>query len=69
MNTQIDKRIRELRLENNLNQTELALLCSVKQSCVSKWERGETYPDPETIILLTEIFKVSADYLLGIIDF
>ena len=69
MKTKIDKRIKELRLENNLNQTELALLCNVKQSCVSKWERGETFPDAETIILLTEIFKVSADYLLGIIDF
>lgn len=69
MKTKIDKRIKELRLDVRLTQTDLAKLCSVKQSCVSKWERGETFPDAETIVLLTEIFKVSSDYLLGIVDF
>ncbi len=62
-------RIKELRLENKMNQSELAEKCSVKQSCVSKWERGETLPDAEMIIAITEIFKVSADYLLGIDEY
>ncbi len=69
MKTKIDKVIKELRLDAKLTQTDLAKRCSVKQSCVSKWERGETFPDAETIVLLTEIFKVSSDYLLGIVDF
>ena len=64
----IKERIRELRIENKLNQSELAKKCNVKQSCVSKWERGETLPDAEMIITLAEIFNVSADYLLGIND-
>jgi putative transcriptional regulator len=69
MKTKIAERIKELRIENGLNQTVLAARCNVKQSCVSKWERGETLPDAEMIILLTEIFGVSADFLLGIKDF
>lgn len=65
----IAQRIKELRKENKMSQIELAEKCMVKQSCVSKWERGETLPDAAMIILLTEIFSVSADYLLGIKDY
>ncbi len=62
-------RVKELRIENKLNQSQLAEKCKVKQSCVSKWERGETLPDAQTIILLSEIFNESSDYILGIKDF
>jgi transcriptional regulator with XRE-family HTH domain len=65
----IAQRIKELRKENKMSQIELAEKCMVKQSCISKWERGETLPDATMIILLTEIFSVSADYLLGIKDY
>lgn len=65
----IAQRIKELRKDNKMSQVELAEKCMVKQSCVSKWERGETIPDVELIILLTKIFSISADYLLGIKDY
>ncbi len=65
----IDKRIKDLRKELNINQVELANLCGVQQSCVSKWERGETLPDAEMIIKLCEVLKSSADYLLGIKEY
>lgn len=65
----IDVRIKELRKEQKLNQKELAEMCQVKQSCVSKWERGATLPDAEMIMRLSKILKVSADYLLGLQDF
>lgn len=65
----ISKRIKELGKENKLSQGELAEKCLVKQSCVSKWERGAALPDAEMIVKLTQIFNVSADYLLGINDF
>ncbi len=63
------ERIKELRIENKLNQSQLAEKCKVKQSCVSKWERGETLPDAETIMLISEVFGESSDYLLGIKDY
>ena len=68
MKSIISARIKELRKEKGINQTELSALAGVKQSCVSKWERGETLPDAEMIALLCQIFNVSADYLLGLSD-
>ena len=65
----ISQRIKELRKENNISQLELAEKCSVKQSCVSKWERGATLPDIIMLAKLAEIFSVSTDYLLGIVDY
>lgn len=69
MNNVIKNRIQELRKENGLTQKELAALCKVKQSCVSKWERGATLPDIEMVIILTKILNTTSDYLLGIKDF
>ena len=69
MKNKLAQRIKELRIENNYNQGELAKLCNVKQSCVSKWERGETLPDVEIIITLAQLFNVSTDYLIGVKDY
>ena len=69
MNNLFYKRIQELRKENGLTQKELAELCKVKQSCISKWERGKTLPDTEMIINLAKILNTTSDYLLGIKDF
>ncbi len=65
----IDKRIKDLRKDLKISQTELAVLCGVQQSCVSKWERGETFPDAEMIIKLCEVLNASADYLLGLKEY
>ncbi len=69
MKTKISEKIKDLRIEYKMTQNELATLCNVKQSCVSKWERGATLPDAEMIVKLTEIFNVSADYILCIRDY
>ena len=65
----VAKRIRELRKEHKMSQIELAEKCMVKQSCISKWERGATLPELECIVLLAKIFSVSTDYLLGVTDY
>lgn len=59
------ERLKEIRSENNISQYELAELCNVQQSCVSKWERGVTLPDAEMIVVICQALHVSADYLLG----
>ena len=63
------QRLKELRAENNISQSELAEMCNVQQSCVSKWERGATLPDAEMIVVLAQALHVSADYLLGIKEY
>ena len=65
----VSKRIKELRKERNMSQLELAEKCMVKQSCISKWERGATLPDVECIVLLAKVFSVTTDYLLGVTDY
>lgn len=63
------KRIREVRKESKLNQVEFAQRCDVKQSCVSKWERGATLPDAEMLATICRVLDVSADYLIGLKDY
>lgn len=55
----------ELRKKNNLTQTELAEKVFVTRQAVSKWEIGESIPNAETLKLLSKLFNVSINTLLG----
>lgn len=57
--------IREYRTKNGLSQEELAEKLYVTRQAVSRWENGNTIPDTQTLILLSEIFDVSVNTLLG----
>ena len=57
--------IRELRAKNGLSQDELAEKVFVTRQAVSRWENGETVPNTETLKLLSKIFNVSINTLLG----
>ena len=65
---EIGQIIRELRKENNLSQTALAEKLNTTQDTISLWELGKSKPDIDSLIRLTQIFGVSADYLLGLED-
>ena len=58
-------RIRALRLENGMKQSDLAALLNTKPQTVSRYEKGDRGLDVETILRLCEIFGCTADYLLG----
>ncbi len=60
----IGKFIYELRKEKNLSQYQLADLIPISRQGVSKWERGKTTPDPQTLLRLSELFNVSINELL-----
>lgn len=55
----------ELRTKNGLSQDELAKKVFVTRQAVSRWETGETVPNTDTLKLLSELFDVSIDTLLG----
>lgn len=55
----------ELRKQNNLTQDELAEKTFVTRQAVSKWESGEAIPNTETLKLLSKLFNVSINTLLG----
>ena len=57
--------IYELRTERGMSQDELAEKLFVTRQAVSRWENGETVPNTETLKLLSRLFDVSINTLLG----
>ena len=55
----------ELRTKKGLSQEELAEKVFVTRQAVSRWENGETTPNTETLKLLSKLFDVSINTLLG----
>ena len=65
MKLSIGEKIRRLRREKNLTQEEVAAHLSVSFQSVSKWERGEGYPDITLLPALARYFSVTVDELMG----
>ena len=57
--------IYELRTKNGLSQEELAEKLFVTRQAVSRWETGETLPNIDALKLLSKLFDVSINTLLG----
>ena len=57
--------LRSLRDQHGLTQEELAERLFVTRQAVSRWENGETVPNTETLKLLSKLFRVSINTLLG----
>lgn len=55
----------ELRTKKGLSQEEFAEKVFVTRQAVSRWENGETIPNTETLKLLSKLFDVSINTLLG----
>ena len=58
-------KIKHLRQQNNLSQSELAKIIGVSQKSISDYEIGKTQPDYETLIKLADYFHTTIDNLLG----
>ena len=57
--------ILELRTKSRLSQEELAEKVNVTRQAVSRWETGETIPNIDTLKLLSKLFDISINTLLG----
>lgn len=62
------QRIRELRIQKNMSQMDLAKATGISQSAIAKWELGKTEPTASAIVLLAKFFDETTDYLLGLTD-
>lgn len=58
-------RIKQLRTEKGMRQTELAKILKIGQATMSNWETGRSEPDYDALIEMSEIFGTSIDYILG----
>ena len=62
------ERLKDLRIEKNLTQKQLANLTDISKSMISSYEIGESEPTMTKLIALSKFFKVTIDYLCGLED-
>lgn len=65
MEITIGANIKRLRIAKNITQEQLSVAMGVSCAAVSKWERGESYPDITLLQPLAYYFEVSLDKLMG----
>lgn len=68
MNLSFGERVRNLREDKDLTQSELGEQVNMTQRKISYIERGKYEPSIDDIVSLCKFFNVSSDYLLGIND-
>ena len=64
----IGQRIKEIRTDHKMSQTELAAKIKVSQQTITKWETGKAEPSSSALESIAKYFNVSTDYLLGLTD-
>lgn len=62
------KRIKDLRIDHDLNKKELAEKLDISERTLSRYETGECKPTIDVLIKLSLLFDVSIDYIAGIKD-
>ena len=64
------ERLKELREEKGLTQTQLAieLKAKITKSAISLWELNKRIPNLEAASILAQFFGVSLDYIAGLVD-
>lgn len=62
------ERLRCVREDNDLTQTDIANLLKTTRQQVSKWETGVQMMGVDKYITLAKDYNISVDYLLGLID-
>ena len=59
------QRLRDLREDMDMNQTQIAELLHTSQTVYSRYERGYQTIPVEHLIILADFYEVSVDYILG----
>ena len=60
----LSEKLYTLRKKSGLSQEQLAERLSVSRQAISKWESGQSVPESDKLIVISNYFKVSLDYLL-----
>lgn len=61
---QLNEKLTMLRKQNNLTQEQFAEEMSVSRQTISKWERGDSVPDINSLIQIADFYEISLDQLV-----
>lgn len=61
-------RLRSLRIESGMTQSQIAEMLSVSTVTIARYESGQREPSNRTLVMLADFFNVTTDYLLGRTD-
>ncbi|MDD6157513.1 MAG: helix-turn-helix domain-containing protein [Lachnospiraceae bacterium] len=61
---EFSNRLYQLRKQKGMSQEELASRLNVSRQTVSKWEVGDSTPDMEKLVAISDLFEVSLDQLV-----
>jgi transcriptional regulator with XRE-family HTH domain len=61
--------LRTLRKERGWSQQDLALKIHYSQQCISQWENMQIEPTLSSLWILSDVFEISVDELIGKVDF
>lgn len=64
----VSERIRELRIDNDLSQTQVATLLNTSQTVYSRYERNERDLPINYLKTLSKFYNISSDYIIGLPD-
>lgn len=60
------QKIRDLRIDNDLTQAQIAQLLNTSKNQIGKYERGEQELPVRHLVALAQFYNVSTDYILGL---
>ena len=60
----LGEKIQALRKQQGMSQEQLSAMMAVSRQAISKWEVGESIPDVDNVVQLSDIFNVTTDFLL-----
>lgn len=63
-----NERLLEIRKKQGLSQEELGMELQVSRQTISKWEAGQSYPDFQRLVMLSDYFNMTLDELVKGID-
>lgn len=69
MKNKFAERLKELRTESEMSQTQLATILGVNQRTISNWEKEIRKPDFDMLMKIATTLDVSIDYLLGLCEY
>lgn len=63
-----NEKLKEIRIEKNFTQKQVAKHLGISPTCYAGYEQGYRQPDIEMLTKICKFFEVSADYLLGLTE-